>query len=60
MDVIPEARFNLIIFYLQQDDVTHASQLIKCTKIKGTPEKILFAIVNLLLSYETGNVRQNS
>ncbi|OXA51847.1 Intraflagellar transport protein 56 [Folsomia candida] len=55
VDVIPEARFNLIIYYLQQDDVTNASTLIKGTKIKGTPEKILYAIVNLLLSYETGN-----
>lgn len=37
--------------------MTNASTLIKGTKIKGTPEKILYAIVNLLLSYETGNVR---
>ena len=29
MDVIPEARLNLVIYYLKQDDVNEAFQLIK-------------------------------
>jgi len=53
--VIPEARLNLIIYYLQQDDVTNASNLLKDIKPKSVPEYILFAVVNVLLSYQNGN-----
>lgn len=81
LDVIPEARLNLVIYYLQQvgchfwllsvfcyghflsfkciilqEDVTNGSNLMKDVKPQSIPEFILYAIVNVLLFYQNGNV----
>lgn len=39
-----------------QEDVTNASNLMKDVKPLSIPEFILYAIVNVLLFYQNGNV----
>ena len=67
VDVIPEARLNLVIYYLKNDDVMEAYDLIRDVEPSTPQEYILKAVVNatlgqvvvtprLLLSTELCNV----
>lgn len=56
VDVIPEARLNLVIYYLKQDDVKAASDLIKDLEPAVPQEYILKGIVNAVMGQETNSV----
>ncbi|XP_076680325.1 tetratricopeptide repeat domain 26 isoform X1 [Andrena cerasifolii] len=58
VDVIPEARLNLVIYYLKQDDVAEAFELIKDLEPAVPQEYILKGIVNAVMGQET-NSRDN-
>ncbi|XP_078035780.1 tetratricopeptide repeat domain 26 [Augochlora pura] len=58
VDVIPEARLNLVIYYLKQDDVREAYDLIKDLEPAVPQEYILKGIVNAVMGQET-NSRDN-
>ncbi|XP_076624547.1 tetratricopeptide repeat domain 26 [Colletes latitarsis] len=58
VDVIPEARLNLVIYYLKQDDVQEAFKLIKDLEPSVPQEYILKGIVNAVMGQET-NSRDN-
>ncbi|XP_076390569.1 tetratricopeptide repeat domain 26 isoform X1 [Megachile rotundata] len=58
VDVIPEARLNLVIYYLKQDDVQEAFELIKDLEPAVPQEYILKGIVNAVMGQET-NSRDN-
>ena len=47
MDVISEARLNLVIYYLRQDDVSEAYALIKDLEPTVPQAMILYRIVKL-------------
>ena len=49
IDVIPEARLNLVIYYLKNDEVTEAYSLIKDMECVVPKEYILKAVVHLLI-----------
>ena len=49
IDVIPEARLNLVIYYLKNDDVQEAFKLIKDMECVVPKEYILKAIVHLVI-----------
>ncbi|XP_060569600.1 intraflagellar transport protein 56-like isoform X4 [Ruditapes philippinarum] len=55
IDVIPEARLNLVIYYLKQDDVTEAYNLIKDLEPTTPQEYILKGVVNAALGQEQGS-----
>ncbi|XP_063444893.1 intraflagellar transport protein 56-like isoform X2 [Mytilus trossulus] len=55
IDVIPEARLNLVIYYLKQDDVTEAYNLIKDLEPTTPQEYILKGVVNAALGQESGS-----
>ncbi|XP_019631336.1 PREDICTED: intraflagellar transport protein 56-like isoform X5 [Branchiostoma belcheri] len=55
IDVIPEARLNLVIYYLRQDDVSEAYNLIKDLEPTTPQEYILKGVVNAALGQETGS-----
>lgn len=57
VDVIPEARLNLVIYYLKQDDVKAAHDLIKDLEPAVPQEYILKGIVNAVIGQETNSVR---
>ncbi|XP_067998713.1 intraflagellar transport protein 56 [Melanerpes formicivorus] len=52
VDVIPEARLNLVIYYLQQGDVQEAYNLIKDLEPTAPQEYILKGVVNAALGQE--------
>ncbi|XP_072506197.1 intraflagellar transport protein 56 isoform X1 [Notamacropus eugenii] len=54
VDVIPEARLNLVIYYLRQDDVQEAYNLIKDLEPTTPQEYILKGVVNAALGQEMG------
>jgi len=56
VDVIPEARLNLVIYYLKQDDVKAAYELIKDLEPAVPQEYILKGIVNAVMGQETDSV----
>ena len=56
MDVIPEARLNLVIYYLRQDEIHDAYELIKELEPSVPQEYILKGIVNAVIGQETGSV----
>lgn len=56
VDVIPEARLNLVIYYLKQDDVREAFELIKDLEPAVPQEYILKGIVNAVMGQETNSV----
>lgn len=56
VDVIPEARLNLVIYYLKQDDVKAAYDLIKDLEPAVPQEYILKGIVNAVIGQETNSV----
>ncbi|XP_063164585.1 intraflagellar transport protein 56 isoform X2 [Candoia aspera] len=55
VDVIPEARLNLVIYYLRQDDVQEAYNLIKDLEPTTPQEYILKGVVNAVLGQEMGS-----
>ncbi|XP_048575762.1 intraflagellar transport protein 56 [Nematostella vectensis] len=55
VDVIPEARLNLVIYYLRQDDVVEAYNLIKDLEPTTPQEYILKGVVNASLGQEQGS-----
>ncbi|XP_077428121.1 intraflagellar transport protein 56 [Vanacampus margaritifer] len=55
IDVIPEARLNLVIYYLRQDDVQEAYNLIQ-DLVPATPQEyILKGVVNAALGQQLGS-----
>ncbi|XP_076055072.1 tetratricopeptide repeat domain 26 [Oratosquilla oratoria] len=58
VDVIPEARLNLVIYYLKQDEVQDAYTLIKDLEPTVPQEYILKGVVNAAIGQETGS-REN-
>lgn len=59
MDVVPEARLNLIIHYLQNDDIKEAFKLIKDMQPAVPQEYILKGVVNAALGQELNSVGVN-
>ena len=55
VDVIPEARLNLVIYYLKQDDVNEAYNLIKDLEPTVPQEYILKGVVNAAVGQENGS-----
>ncbi|KAK3907924.1 Intraflagellar transport protein 56 [Frankliniella fusca] len=55
VDVIPEARLNLVIYYLKQDEVREAYQLIKDLEPAVPAEYNLKGVVNASMGQETGS-----
>jgi intraflagellar transport protein 56 len=49
IDVIPEARLNLVIYYLKNDEVNEAYNLIKDMECVQPKEYILKAVVHLVI-----------
>ncbi|MCL4133791.1 UNVERIFIED_CONTAM: hypothetical protein GTU68_042942, partial [Idotea baltica] len=58
VDVIPEARLNLVIYYLKQDEVQEAYNLLKDLEPTVPQEYILKGVVNAAIGQETGS-REN-
>ncbi|KAG0730255.1 Intraflagellar transport protein 56 [Chionoecetes opilio] len=58
VDVIPEARLNLVIYYLKQDEVQEAYTLLKDLEPTVPQEYILKGVVNAAIGQETGS-REN-
>lgn len=52
VDVIPEARLNLVIYFLRQDDLTEAYNLIKDLEPATPQEYILKGVVNACLGQQ--------
>ncbi|KAJ9599313.1 hypothetical protein L9F63_010207, partial [Diploptera punctata] len=59
VDVIPEARLNLVIYYLRQDDVREAYQLIKDLEPAVPQEYILKGVVNAALGHRWKNKEEH-
>lgn len=55
IDVIPEARLNLVIYFLKQDDIPEAYNLIKDLEPTTPQEYILKGVVNAALGQEQGS-----
>lgn len=55
IDVLPEARLNLVIYYLRQEDVNEAYNLIKDLDPTTPQEYILKGVVNAALGQEQGS-----
>ena len=53
VDVIPEARLNLVIHYLKNDEVNEAYQLIKGMECVLPKEYILKAVVHAVIGQNT-------
>jgi len=53
IDIIPEAKLNLIIYYLRNDQVNQAYNLIKDVQPSNTKEYILKAVVHCLLGQQS-------
>ena len=49
IDVIPEARLNLVIYYLKNEEVNEAYQLIKDMECVLPKEYILKAVVHTMI-----------
>lgn len=56
MDVVPEARLNLVIHYLQNDDIKEGFKLIKDMQPAVPQEYILKGVVNAALGQELNSV----
>jgi len=59
IDIIPEARQNLIIYYLRNEQINQAYNLIKDMQPITTKDYILKAIVHCLLGYQQPNSNPN-
>ena len=60
VDVIPEARLNLVIFHLRNDEVKEAYELIKDLEPTVPQEYILKAVVNAAMGQLSGSVNMDS
>jgi intraflagellar transport protein 56 len=58
IDVIPEARLNLVIYYLKNEEVNEAFKLIKDMECVVPKEYILKAIVHLVIGQNTDSKEQ--
>lgn len=56
VDVIPEARLNLVIYYLKQYEIQDAYELIKDLEPTVPQEYILKGIVNAVVGQERNSV----
>lgn len=52
LDALPEARLNLVVYYLRQDDINEAYNLIKDVEPTSPNEYILKGVVNATLGQE--------
>ena len=59
-DVIPEARLNLVIHHLRQDEAAEAYNLMQGVEPTLPSEYILKGIVHAVLAQETNNVRNGN
>lgn len=59
VDVIPEARLNLVIYYLKQDETQEAYELIKDLEPTVLQETILKAIVHAAIGQANNDVSVN-
>ncbi|KAK6169105.1 hypothetical protein SNE40_020221 [Patella caerulea] len=55
IDVIPEARLNLVIYYLKQDDINEAYNLVRDLEPTTPQEYILKGVVNASMGQEQGS-----
>ncbi|XP_057310931.1 intraflagellar transport protein 56-like [Hydractinia symbiolongicarpus] len=55
LDALPEARLNLVVYYLRQDDIEEAYNLIKDVEPTSPNEYILKGVVNATLGQEKGS-----
>lgn len=55
VDVVPEARLNLVIYHLKQDNIEEAFDLMKDLEPSVPQEYILKAVVNAIYGQETGS-----
>lgn len=55
IDIIPEARLNLVIYYLKQNDVQEAFELMKDLEPSVPQEYILKGTVDTIIGQETGS-----
>lgn len=60
MDVVAEARLNLVIHHLKQDDTKEAYDLIKDLQPAVPAEYILKGVVNATLGQELNSVRKRT
>lgn len=58
VDILPEARLNLVVYYLRQGENEEAYELIKDLEPAIPQEYILKAIVNVVVGQEKGDVRK--
>lgn len=56
VDVVPEARLNLVIYYLHNGDIKEAYKLIKDMQPAVPQEYILKGVVNAALGQELNSV----
>ncbi len=57
VDVIPEARLNLVIYYLKQGNINEAYDLMKDVDPSQPNEYILKGVVNATIGQEQNSVR---
>lgn len=57
VDVIPEARLNLVIYYLRQGNIAEAYELMKDIEPSQPNEYILKGVVNSAVGQEQNSVR---
>lgn len=60
VDILPEARLNLVIYYLRQGENEEAYELIKDLEPAIPQEYILKAIVNVVVGQEKGDVKKEN
>jgi len=58
VDILPEARLNLVVHYLRQGENEEAYELIKDLEPAIPQEYVLKAIVNVVVGQEKGDVRK--
>lgn len=59
LDVLPEARLNLVVYYLRQDDIKEAYNLIKEVEPTSPNEYILKGVVNAVMGQEEEGSREH-
>lgn len=60
VDIVPEARLNLVIYHLRQDDTKEAYDLLKDLQPAVPQEYILKGVVNAALGQELNSVSRGS
>lgn len=60
VDILPEARLNLVVYYLRQGENEEAYELIKDLEPAIPQEYILKAIVNVVVGQEKGDVSEKT